>query len=72
MGIKKCKTISLQKLIVTGTGYAKPLCDTCRCKDCDNPIEQKTVSIMGVAKKMKVYVLPYSVGIVVDCEGYVE
>jgi hypothetical protein len=68
-----CKTIPLTKLIPTPNGYLQPLCNKCKSKDCENPIEQKIISVLGVPKKMRVYVLPHSINIVVDCpNGYVE
>ena len=64
----KCKVIPLVKII---PGF-KPLCDRCTCRDCDNPLEKKTVSILGVNKKMKVFAMGTSVGIVASCEGFIE
>ena len=71
MAAYNCKTIPLTKLVPTPKGFLNPLCNTCRCKDCENPIEEKMISVIGVAKKMRVYMMPYGVNLVVDCEGYV-
>lgn len=71
MSTPNCKTIPLTKLIPTPKGFLAPLCNTCKSRDCEHPIEQKTISVLGVAKKMRVFVMPYSINLVVDCDGYV-
>ena len=67
----KCKTIPLNKLIIGSKGVMKPLCDVCKCQDCTNPIEKKTISIMGISNKGKVHMGGAMPGIVILCEGFI-
>lgn len=64
-----CKT---HPLTVLADSRAKTLCDTCKSRDCENPIEKRDVSIIGVNKRMRVYVTKTSIGIVVQCDGFVS
>lgn len=67
----KTKTIPLTQLIVTEQGVAEPLCNSCKCADCENPIEEKEVSVFGVLKKVRVYMRRDTPHYVIEClEGY--
>jgi hypothetical protein len=66
----KCKTIPLAKLIVTAGGIVSPLCNDCKSKDCDNPIEKISVSVLGIEQKLRVWNSRSSTSMVVQCEGY--
>lgn len=68
----KCRTIPFHTLIPGQKGYIESLCDTCKSKDCDNPIENHTVSRLGVNGKVRCWVVGNMVSIVVKCEGYLE
>jgi hypothetical protein len=50
----------------------KTLCDICKSRDCENPIESKFISILGVKIKHRVYVTKNSDQIVTQCEGFVS
>lgn len=63
-----CATAPLSRL---ADSRAKTLCDTCKSKDCENPVEKRPVSIIGVNKLMRVYITKTSVQIVTQCDGYV-
>ena len=60
------------KMIIGVKGQMEPLCNNCVCPDCDNPIEERTVSCVGVPKKMKVYVAHNVIKQVVACRGYLS
>jgi|19_taG_2_1085344.scaffolds.fasta_scaffold03244_3 hypothetical protein len=67
----QCKTIPLTKLIITEKGVHEPLCNSCTCVDCENPIEEKKISVFGVNKKAKVFMRRDTAHFVVEClEGY--
>lgn len=66
----KCKTVDMSQLTVTPKGFITPLCETCKVKDCTNPIEKLKVSVLGVTKKIKVYNRGLEPRFVVQCEGY--
>ncbi len=50
-------------------GVVDPLCETCRSQDCTNPIQEREVSIMGVMKKIKLF-MGGDPTLVIKCEGY--
>lgn len=65
------RTITLAQLKINGNkGFAEPLCNTCKARDCENPIEKREVVVTGIAKKMRVWVSGNRVAFVADCEGY--
>lgn len=66
----KCKTVPLSKLILTPKGILKPLCTDCQSRDCDNPIESISISILGKEEKMRVWNSRSTTSMVVQCEGY--
>ena len=66
----KCKKISIDRLLSTSQGFVRPLCDTCMTYDCDNPIEKRKISFLGINKEVKVFVVGDSYGFVTFCEGY--
>lgn len=67
----KCKTVPLTKMIINPKGVMKPLCNTCKTTDCDNPIETRDVAILGVPEKMRCWCSSNNVAAVVQCEGYI-
>jgi hypothetical protein len=68
----KCKSVPLMKLVPTAKGFLSPLCDKCKSRDCENPIEKMTVALPVVGNKvMKVLVQGRNVGLVYQCEGYI-
>ncbi len=68
----RCKMIDASRLNVGPTGFILPLCDSCRTKDCTNPIESKKVSLVGIVKKIRLYNRGVDPKIVVECEGYIK
>ena len=66
----KCKTIPIYKLITSYKGFTKSLCNSCKTEDCDNPIENRKVSVLGVNKDMRAYVKGNEISFVMFCEGY--
>lgn len=68
----KCKTSSLNQLMVDFKGVVLGLCDLCGCVDCSNPIENREVSIMGITKECKVFSKGNDASFVISCEGYIE
>lgn len=62
----------LDKSATTPEGIFEPLCNTCAAPDCTNPIRDMTVSVIGILKKQRVYVVNNSVvRQVVGCKGYI-
>ena len=68
----RCITISMNKLLATPTGFVMPLCQTCKTIDCDNPIETRKISLVGIKEDMKVFVRGTQVRFVVKCNGYTK
>jgi hypothetical protein len=70
----ECQKISLAdrrvSLILLGEERVKPLCDSCKTKDCGNPIESVPISVLGIIKNVKIFNSKNSPGIVVGCRGY--
>ena len=66
----KCKTIPIDKLIATPKGFIMPLCQDCTTIDCENPIEKRKISFVGVKKMVKVFSRGSQVGFVINCNGY--
>ena len=67
----QCKMISITSLNVTPVGFVMPLCDSCKTKDCSNPIESMRISILGIVKRCRLYNRGTEPKMVVDCEGYI-
>ncbi len=67
----KCKTLNINQLNVGPQGFIMPLCEDCCTRDCTNPIESISISIMGVTRKVKVYNRGNTPQFVVECEGYI-
>jgi hypothetical protein len=66
----KCQIISMNKLTISSKGMAMPLCQSCSTIDCTNLIENKSVSISGEVKRIKLLTRGNDYGMVVMCEGY--
>lgn len=52
-------------------GVQEPLCNDCQTPDCSNPIEDKSVSVLGVPTIMRLWVVNNVVRQVVACKGYI-
>jgi hypothetical protein len=46
------------------------LCSNCKSYDCSNPIENMTISVLGINREIRVFVTANSVYGVKQCEGY--
>jgi hypothetical protein len=68
----RCETISMSRLNINSRGVISPLCDTCKTKDCSNPIEKKRVSMFGAIKEIRVFNRGMDYVIVIGCEGYLN
>ena len=66
----KCKKVPLSHLIISPRGIEEPLCQSCAHRNCGNPIEIISVSVMGVVKDLRCYSSHGSVMAVIDCEAY--
>ena len=53
-------------------GFLDPLCNSCSSPDCSNPIQERSVSVVGRIQKNRLYVMSGNVvRQVVACKGYV-
>jgi hypothetical protein len=66
----KCSVVSMNKLIAAPTGFVMPICQDCKTVDCDNPIETRRISVVGINKDVRVFVRGTQVLFVVKCNGY--
>ena len=57
-------------MVATHKGFLVPLCESCQTEDCENLIETRKISILGVNKDIKFLVKGNDVYIVISCEGY--
>lgn len=65
------KLAPLDKIVPTPQGVFEPLCNSCTAPDCTNPIREMVVSVIGILKKQRVYVVNETiVRQVVSCKGY--
>lgn len=63
----------LDKSNVTPHGISESLCTKCCSPDCTNPIEERLVSIVGIIKKARFYIINEStIRQVVACKGFVD
>lgn len=67
-----CVSVPIDKLVVSAAGMAESLCNTCCCVDCTNPIQEQTVYVVGIPKKMRLWTVNTSVRQVVSCKGFVD
>jgi hypothetical protein len=66
-----CKLIPISKVLSGKNGIIEPICNSCKSRDCSNPVEIKEVSILGVLKKYRTYMRGDEPYFVVQCnEGY--
>ncbi len=66
-----CKSIPISHLPVNSKGISSSLCDRCSSRDCDNPVERISVSILGVSEEHKAYMRGNEPYYVVSCTGFV-
>ena len=68
----KCHVVPIQKVPIGPHGVIEPLCNNCCNRECTNPVERRSVSILGVVRTDRVYVRGSDLGFVVACpEGYI-
>ena len=63
-----CQVCPLSKLIINQNGFAGSLCDSCGTDDCTNPIEIRSISILGIIEKHRVYIRYSEPYFVIKCE----
>jgi hypothetical protein len=68
----RCQAISILQMNIGPKGFIMPICESCKTKDCTNPIEKKKVSICGVTKIVKVINRSGDYKYVIFCEGYLK
>jgi len=69
----ECKLMPINKLLVSPMGIVEPLCTSCDCVDCTNPIRRIVVSQLGINKKHRLYATAYNeFMVVIDCPGYIK
>jgi hypothetical protein len=68
----KCNSVPFTKMIATNTGFLEPLCNNCKTLDCENDIETRKVSILGITVETKLLSKKDDSHIVVSCEGYIS
>ena len=67
----KCQLFQLSNLITaTGIKISDCLCNNCCTGDCSNPVELKTISIVGVNKKGRFFMRGDDPYMVLQCEGF--
>ena len=63
----------IDKCVVSSKGFFEPLCNNCASPDCTNPIEEKTVYVVGIPKVYRVWMEREGIiRQVVDCKGYTD
>lgn len=67
----ECHIVPLDKLMMNASGVQDALCTSCQAPDCTNPIREKSISIMGVTKKVRLWVAYNQTRQVVACRGYI-
>ena len=65
------KSISINKLAANKDGFVEPLCNSCKCKDCTNPVEWRKISIIGVTKNYRILVHDFDSNFVIQCKGFI-
>ena len=68
----KTKSIPLTQLIATNKGFFQPLCNDCQTSDCENDIEIKKISILGITVESRLLAKKDDAHMVVACEGYIN
>jgi hypothetical protein len=66
----RCKTQSMDRMIISPQGALYSLCENCQTKDCSNSIEKQKVSVFGVTRELKLFVRGSEYYCVVECAGY--
>ena len=69
----RCNSVPLTAFItVTGTSVENSgLCAKCKSRDCTNPIEKKTISVLGINKSGHFLMRGNEPYVVLECEGFV-
>lgn len=68
----KCKIQPLLKLIATNKGFFSSLCNSCGTLDCENDIEKKKISLLGINVENNLLVKGDEAYVVISCEGYID
>jgi hypothetical protein len=65
-----CNLVPLNKMIYGKDGMILPLCNSCKAKDCTNPIQFTEISLLGIKIKCKAFVRFSNFYAVTKCTGY--
>ncbi len=68
----KCKSLPLTKMVPTPKGFLTPLCNECQTLDCENDVELKKISIVGITMEAKLLAKRDEPHSVISCEGYIH
>ena len=67
----ECQLAPFNTMTTSPVGIQEPLCSDCQTPDCSNPIEEQSVAVLGIPKKMRLWIVNNVVKQVVACKGYV-
>lgn len=68
-----CLTVPIDRLLLSPKGVVEPMCNSCGCYDCTNPIMKVKVSIKGINKVFRLYHHGTEYRAVVQCDkGYIN
>lgn len=67
-----CQLVSIASLSTTFNKVVRPLCSSCKNRNCSNPIESKKVSIFGKVHSTRVYNTGSGFFIVSYCDGFID
>jgi len=59
-------------MIATPKGFLDPLCNSCQTLDCENDIELKKISLIGITIEAKLLDKKDESYMVIACEGYID
>lgn len=68
----KCKSVPMTQMIATPKGFLEPLCNDCETLDCENDIEIKKTSVLGITVESRLLAKRDESHMVIACEGYIN
>ena len=67
----ECRFAALTNMLISPLGSIDPLCTTCICSDCTNPIRKVKMSEFGISKEQRLYIMAsMDYMAVIECNGY--
>ena len=68
-----CLIVPLDKILLSPKGVIEPMCNSCSCEDCTNPIRKVKVSIQGITKVYRLFQRGTEYRAVIQCDkGYIN